>query len=88
MSSDLIGLSIVAGNMTCNHIVQYDVLCLSIEVSRENSRNSTQGIMSTLRDKEKFLKGSITTAESDVSDQERERHSRQKKQREQRYRGM
>lgn len=82
MSSDLIALSIVAGNMTCNHIVQYDVLCLSIEVSRENSRNST------LRDKEKFLKGSITTAESDVSDQERERHSRQKKQREQRYRGM
>lgn len=36
--------------------------------------------MSTLRDNEKFLKEIITIAESDVSHQERERQSRQRKQ--------
>lgn len=62
---------IIAGNMTLNHVVQYGGLCHFIEVPRENSRNTTKGIMSTWRDNGKFSKGSVTTAKSDVSDQER-----------------
>lgn len=45
------GLSIITGNMTGNHIVQYGVLCLLIEVLR------IVGIMSTWRDNKKLSKG-------------------------------
>lgn len=47
------GLSIIAGNMTGNHIVQYGVLCLLIAVLR------IVGIMSTWRDNKKLSEGCV-----------------------------